>query len=305
MDFAKAFDTVNHEILLHKLDYYGIRGTAHKWFKSYLSERKQCTEVGNTRSKLDFVKCGVPQGSILGPLLFLLYINDIVLSSNVCKFTLFADDTSLFYSHKNQVEGARILNTELAKIAEWLAANKLSLNVSKSKLLIFSNKRTSKQGINSTCETELMDNNEEAVVTNDSGIYINGEKLKEVDHAKYLGALIDNKINWSFHIKAVSLKLAKGSGLLAKARHFVPSDTLRSLYFSFINPYIDYNLLNWGMATPTNLNPIHLKMKRAVPSRHKTFFKRFYEVIFMLFGITFFLSVILTYKKRFLKNVFL
>ena len=109
-----------------------------------------------------------------------------------------------------------------------------------------------------------MRNNVEAVVTSDSDIYINGEKLKEVDHAKYLGALIDNKINWSFHIKAVSLKLAKGSGLLAKARHFVPSGTLRSLYFSFINPYIDYNLLNWGMATPTNLNPIHLKMKRAV-----------------------------------------
>ena len=264
LDFAKAFDTVNHEILLQKLEYYGIRGTAHKWFKSYLTERKQCTEVGNTQSKLDYVKCGVPQGSILGPLLFLLYINDIVLSSNVCKFTLFADDTSLFYSHKDKVEGAKILNTELSKIADWLAANKLSLNVSKSKLLIFSNKRSNKQASNTTTtETDLVVNNEVAD-TSDINIYISGEKLKEVDHAKYLGALVDNKLNWSYHINAVSLKLSKGSGLLAKARHFVPSDTLRSLYFSFINPYIDYNLLNWGMATPTNLNPIHLKMKRVV-----------------------------------------
>ena len=101
LDFAKAFDTVNHEILLDKLQYYGIRGTALKWFQSYLNDRLQCTEIGNTQSDLKYIKCGVPQGSILGPLLFLLYINDIVLSSDVFKFTLFADDTSLFYSHKN------------------------------------------------------------------------------------------------------------------------------------------------------------------------------------------------------------
>ena len=137
LDFAKAFDTVNHEILLDKLEYYGIRGTAHNWFKSYLSNRMQCTEIGNTQSKLDYVRHGVPQGSVLGPLLFLLYINDIVLSSNICKFTLFADDTSLFYSHKNKAEGSRILNAELSKIADWLGANKLSLNVKKSKLLAY------------------------------------------------------------------------------------------------------------------------------------------------------------------------
>ena len=127
LDFAKAFDTVYHEILLEKLHYYGIRGTAHKWFKSYLSNRMQCTEIGNTQSKFDFVKSGVPQGSVLGPLLFLLYINDIVISSKLCKFTLFADDTSLFYSHKNKTEGAKILNSELEKIADWLAANKLTV----------------------------------------------------------------------------------------------------------------------------------------------------------------------------------
>ena len=102
LDFAKAFDTVNHQILLKKLEYYGIRGTALKWFTSYLSNRMQCTEIGDTQSKLDYIKCGVPQGSILGPLLFLLYINDIVLSSEVFKFNLFADDTSLFYSNNNQ-----------------------------------------------------------------------------------------------------------------------------------------------------------------------------------------------------------
>ena len=88
--------------------------------------------------------------------------------------------------------------------------------------------------------------------------------LKEVDHAKYLGALIDNKLNWSYQINAVNLKLSKGIGLLGKIRHYVPSSILRSLYYSFINPYIDYNLLNWGMAAPTNLNSINLKIKKAV-----------------------------------------
>ena len=141
LDFAKAFDTVNHDILLDKLEFYGIRGTALKWFKSYLTDRMQCTEVGNTQSDLKYVKCGVPQGSILGPLLFLLYINDIVLSSDVFKFTLFADDTSLFYSHKNAKQAVETINFELAKISEWLAANKLSLNVGKSKLLVYNNKK--------------------------------------------------------------------------------------------------------------------------------------------------------------------
>ena len=264
LDFAKAFDTVNHEILLDKLEHYGIRGTAHQWFKSYLSNRMQCTEIGSTQSKLDYIKCGVPQGSILGPLLFLLYINDIVFSSNVCKFTLFADDTSLFFSHKNKIEGAKILNAELSKIAEWLAANKLSLNVKKSKLLIFSNKVSAK---NESTPTEIItpNNTEDVTVGTDTVvIHINGETLEEVDHAKYLGILIDNKLNWSFQIDAVNLKLAKGTGLLAKIRHFVPSNTLRSLYFSFNNPYIEYNLLNWGMAGSTRLNTIHLKMKKAV-----------------------------------------
>ena len=93
---------------------------------------------------------------------------------------------------------------------------------------------------------------------------MNGEKLKEVDHAKYLGVLVDNKLNWSYQINAVNLKLSKGTGLLAKIRHYVPNGVSRSLYFSFMNPYVDYNLLNWGMAAPTNLHPINLKLKKAM-----------------------------------------
>ena len=244
LDFAKAFDTVNHEILLKKLEYYGIRGIAQKWFKSYLSNRMQSTEIGGVQSSLNQIKCGVPQGSVLGPLLFLLYINDIVKSSTLFKFTLFADDTSLYYSQKNNSgqDMSHVVNEELQKISHWLGANKLSLNVKKSQLLVFSLSKN-KPNIN---------------------LFINGEALKEVQYAKYLGILIDNKLNWGPHISAVNLKLSRGLGLLAKIRHFVPKNTLRSLYYTFINPHIDYNLLNWGMASPTNLETISKKIKKAI-----------------------------------------
>jgi hypothetical protein len=262
LDFAKAFDTVNHQILLKKLNYYGIRGPALKWMTSYLSDRMQCTEIGDTQSELDYVRCGVPQGSILGPLLFLLYINDIVFSSNVFKFNLFADDTSLFYSNNNKNEATEVINSELAKISDWLAANKLSLNVGKSKLLIFDNKRKQNDNVENG---------------NTINITLNGQNLKEVDNAKYLGVLIDNKLNWTHQINAINMKLAKGTGLLAKIRHYVPNDVLKSLYFSFVNPYIDYNLLNWGMAAPSHLDPINLKLKKAM--RILSFKSRDYHTI--------------------------
>ena len=144
------------------------------------------------------------------------------------------------------------MNSELFNISQWLAANKLSLNVAKSKLLIFTNQKNTEAAKNTPGSVEIR---------------LNGEILEEVDHAKYLGVLIDNKLKLNFHIDSISLKLAKGSGLLAKIRHFVPSDILRSLYFSFINPYVDYNLLNWSMAPKTNLDLINTKLNKQSRSR--------------------------------------
>ena len=131
LDFAKAFDTVNHEILIHKLNYYGIQDQALEWFRSYLSNRTQFTQIGDTLSDIGYVKHGVPQGSVLGPLLFLIYINDITEASTILKFYLFADDTTVFYSDKTNPETEALLNLELSKVSDWLAANKLSLNVGK------------------------------------------------------------------------------------------------------------------------------------------------------------------------------
>ena len=138
LDFAKAFDTVKHDILLSKLEYYGIRGTPLMWFKSYLQNRQQYTDIDGTLSDIDYIKFGVPQGSILGPLLFLIYINDIVHSSDILKFFLFADDTTIYYSTKTSHNIQKTLNSELDKVNTWLNCNKLSLNTGKSCYLKFS-----------------------------------------------------------------------------------------------------------------------------------------------------------------------
>ena len=177
------------------------------------------------------------------------------MSSKIFKFILFADDTSLFYSHKNKHDAQSILNIELSNISQWLAANKLSLNVGKSKLLIFTNQKPKSKGSKAKVK-----NGETIKDTDHIALLINGETLKEVDFAKYLGVLIDNKLKWTNQIDAINLKLLKGNGLLAKIRHYVPNSVLRSLYFSFINPHIDYNLLNWSMAASTNLESIDKKI---------------------------------------------
>ena len=244
LDFAKAFDTVNHKILIEKLKYYGVTGSTLNLFESYLSNRTQVVEVNGKMSDEGIIKHGVPQGSILGPLLFLLYINDISNSSEILKFFLFADDTTVFYSADPSADNTEtILNQELEKVSSWLAANKLSLNVKKSNFLHFHHGASHKKTLN---------------------IQINGTPVEEKQSTKYLGTFIDNKLNWKAQIQHIKAKLARGIGMISKIRYYVDESCLLKMYHSFFQSHINYNLLNWSCTHQSSLKPIETKMKKAL-----------------------------------------
>ena len=239
LDLAKAFDTVNHEILLRKLDHYGIRGIVHDWFKNYLINRQQIVKYKLVKSDSMTIKCGVPQGSVLGPLLFLIYMNDISKCSKILSFILFADDTNLFYSHKNADVLIKTMNQELRKITSWLFVHKLSLNVKKTHFMIFKTKR---KKLNQTLSIE-----------------INNQKIHKVKCTKFLGLYIDDELSWKYHIDQITTKISKMAGIMARARHYLSTQTI---YNTMVYPYLTYCSVIWSSTYPTRLKSLFTIQKK-------------------------------------------
>ena len=226
IDLQKAFDTVDHQILLKKLENYGIRGLANNWFKSYLTNRQQYVSINGFNSSSKIMHYGVPQGSVLGPLLFLIYINDLHKSIKFCTTHHFADDTNLLYVGKSLKKIQKYVNFDLKFLCNWLKANKISLNASKTELIIFRDPR--KKSLH-----ELK-------------IKMDGQKLIPSKYVKYLGVLVDCHLNWHAQEMALHSKLSRAVGMLSKIRHYVKFDTLLMVYYGIFSSILTYGSQLWG-----------------------------------------------------------
>ena len=259
LDFSKAFDTINHNILLHKLAHYGIRGKALEWYRSYLGNRKQFVSVNGHESSTAPVTCGVPQGSLLGPLLFIIYVNDIQNSSSILSFILFADDSNLFYTHRDPAQLVSTLNTELINVANWIKANKLSLNLQKTNYMLFSNSITQLPNQVIFSETVM---------------------IKEVKSTKFLGITIDNKLSWKYHIDNVCKTVSRNIGIINRVKQIFPLSVLLTLYSTFILPYLNYGILAWGNSAEIRIGRLLLLQKRVMRIICNTSYRSHTDVLF-------------------------
>ena len=250
IDLSKAFDTIDHGILLKKLHNYGIRGIPLKLIESYLTDRNQYVSIlGETSDTLPVIY-GVPQGSCLGPLLFLIYINDISKASVRAEFVLFADDTNIFIKAKTKELAYQKANEILQSVNLYMEANKLHINMSKCCFIDF------KSPMPHESELELEERKFQ--------LKIHNEKIERVSETKFLGVVIDEKLNWSPHIRKLSKKLACSTGILNTIKNNIPEDLYKDLYHTLFESHLAYGITIWGGVSKNKLWPIFKTQKKCM-----------------------------------------
>ena len=224
IDFSKAFDMVEHTILLRKLEHYGIRGLALKWMTSYLNNRSQFVSLSGVNSSIKHMQYGVPQGSILGPLLFIIYINDLPNIFNRAKFILYADDANIIINGANIADIVQQLNELCNILPYWVISNGLALNLKKTKYMLFS-----RQNIELPDEFKILN-----------------KKIDRVKEVRFLGVIVDEKLNWSAHIKTLKSKKSRYIGILCKIKKLLPIQAKMQIFQSLIQSHLNYCSIVWG-----------------------------------------------------------
>ena len=255
IDLSKAFDTINFEKLLSKLENYGIRGTPLNLIRNYISGRSQCVNFINTKSGLSSVLYGVPQGSVLGPLLFLLYINDIVKSASQGHFVLFADDTNIFVTAVTEEKAYKLANKVLQNVYKYMVSNQLHINLNKCVYMHFKPRLNNDN--RKTCARARAHGNEHS-------LSLNGVKLKKVDKVRFLGVIIDDQLSWEHHIKYLEEKLNSSIITIKRIKKFIPKDHYKKLYHSLFACHLTYGITAWGGTSVSKLQKLFAIQKRCV-----------------------------------------
>ena len=239
IDFSKAFDTVDHNILLTKLKTIGFKRSAINWIKNYLSNRKQLTKINDSLSTASTITCGVPQGSVLGSTLFLVYVNDLTQKLKYLTPILYADDTNLFIESKNLNGSIDSINADLETLHNWCNLNKLTINLEKTNYIILKNPQNTFK-------------------FKEKSLKINGLPIEYSNDIKFLGIHLDSQMNWNRHISKVLKDFRPFAGLFYRMSQHLSRDILIILYNSFINSKLSYCLEAWGNAPSCYLSKIQV-----------------------------------------------